>query len=78
MIAKLIQHMSIKYISIEKYFFASGRFFSHNVFEIKALHQFPIINQKDAKIIMTGNVKFTAVKASFPTKFDTKNPSTTQ
>jgi hypothetical protein len=46
--------------------------------EIKALPQFPIINPKEATNITTGKVRFTAVKASFHTKFETKNPSTTQ
>ena len=65
-------------VNIEKYFFANGRFFSQRVFEIKALHPFPTINQNDAIMIKTGNVRFTAVKASFQTKLDTKTQSTTQ
>ena len=65
-------------VSIEKYFFANGRFFSPKVFEIKALHPFPTIKPKEAIIIKTGNVRFTAVKASFQTKLETKTQSTTQ
>jgi hypothetical protein len=73
-----IQLIIIKYTNIEKYFLANGKFFSQRVFEIKALPQLPTINQNEAIIIKTGNVKFTAVKASFHTKLDTKKPSTTQ
>ena len=69
--------ITINKVSIEKYFFANGRFFSHKVLEIKALHPFHTINQKDAIIIKTGKVRFTAVKASFQTKLDTKTQSTT-
>ena len=72
------QQIIIKYTSIEKYFLANGRFFSHKVLEIKALHQLPTINQNEAIIIKTGKVKFTAVNASFQTKFETKTQSTTQ
>ena len=72
------QQITMNKVNIEKYFFANGRFFSQRVLEIKALHQFPTINQNDAIIIKTGNVRFTAVKASFQTKFDTKTQSTTQ
>ena len=64
-------------VNIEKYFFANVRFFSQRVFEIKALHPFPTINQNDAIMIKTGKVRFTAVKASFQTKLETKNQSTT-
>ena len=72
------QQMIINKTNIEKYFLANGRFFSPRVFEINALHPFPTINQKEAIIINTGNVRFTAVKASFQTKFETKTQSTTQ
>ena len=63
---------------MEKYFLANGKFFSHKVLEIKALQPFQIINQTEAIIINTGTVRFTAVKASFQTKLDTKTQSTTQ
>ena len=76
-IENIIPHIIKKYTNIEKYFLANGRFFSQRVFEINALHQLPIINQMEAIINNTGTVKFTAVKASFHTKFDTKKPSTT-
>ena len=75
---KTNQQNMMKYTNIEKYFLANGKSFSHRVFEIKALHQLPTINQNDAIIIKTGNVKFTAVKASFQTKLETKTQSTTQ
>jgi hypothetical protein len=68
----------MKSTNIEKYFLANGKFFSQRVFEIKALHPLPTMNQNDAIIIKTGNVRFTAVKASFQTKLDTKTQSTTQ
>ena len=68
----------MKSTNIEKYFLANGRFFSPKVFEIKALHPFPTINQNEAIMIKTGKVRFTAVNASFQTKFDTKTQSTTQ
>ena len=69
--------ITMKSTNIEKYFFANGRSFSHKVLEINALHPFPTINQNDAIIIKTGKVRFTAVKASFQTKLETKNQSTT-
>ena len=72
------QQIMIKYTNIEKYFLANDRFFSQRVLEIKALHQLPTINQNEAIIINTGKVRFTAVKASFQTKLETKTPSTTQ
>ena len=75
---KTNQQMIMKSTNIEKYFLANGRFFSPKVFEIKALHPFPTMNQNEAIMIKTGNVRFTAVKASFQTKFDTKTQSTTQ
>ena len=75
---KISQQIMIKYTNIEKYFLANARFFSHKVLEINALHQLPTINQNEAIIINTGKVRFTAVKASFQTKLDTKTPSTTQ
>ena len=68
----------MKSTNIEKYFLANGKFFSPRVFEIKALHPFPTIKPKEAIIIKTGNVRFTAVKASFQTKLETKTQSTTQ
>jgi hypothetical protein len=71
------QQIMIKNTNIEKYFLANGRFFSQRVLEINALHPLPTINQKEAIIIKTGNVRFTAVKASFQTKLETKNQSTT-
>jgi hypothetical protein len=42
-------------------------FFSQRVLEIRALHPFPTIKPIEAIIIITGKVKFTAVKASLPT-----------
>jgi hypothetical protein len=42
-------------------------FFSQRVLEIRALQPFPTINPMDAITIITGKVKFTAVKASFHT-----------
>lgn len=71
------QQITMNKVNIEKYFFANGRFFSQRVLEIKALHPFPTINQNEAIMIKTGNVRFTAVKASFQTKLDTKTQSTT-
>ena len=75
---KNIQIIIMKYTNIEKYLLANCRFFSQRVFEIKALPQLPTINPNEAIIIKTGNVRFTAVKASFQTKFETKTQSTTQ
>jgi len=77
-IVRHIQLIMMKYTNIEKYFLANSTFFSQRVFEINALPQLPTINPNEAIIIKTGNVRFTAVKASFQTKFETKNPSTTQ
>jgi hypothetical protein len=48
------------------------------VLEIRALPPFQTMKPIDAITIITGKVKFTAVNASFQTKFDTKTPSTTQ
>ena len=42
-----------------------------------ALPPVPIINPKAPSIIGNGMIKFTAANSVFPTKFDTKNPSTT-
>ena len=72
------QQMIINRTNMEKYFLANGKFFSQSVLEINALHPFPTINPKEAIMIKTGNVRFTAVKASFQTKLDTKTQSTTQ
>ena len=44
---------------------------------IRAPPPVPNINPKEPRIIRKGIIKFTAVKGVFPTKFDTKNPSTT-
>ena len=77
-IVRHIQLITMKYTNIEKYFLANGKFFFQRVFEINALPQLPTINPNEAIIIKTGNVRFTAVKASFQTKLDTKKPSTTQ
>ena len=74
---RISQQITINRTNIEKYFLANGRFFSPKVFEINALHPFPTINQNDAIMIKTGKVRFTAVKASFQTKLETKNQSTT-
>jgi hypothetical protein len=75
---RISQQITIKKTNIEKYFLANGKFFSPRVFEINALHPFPTIKPNEAIIIKTGNVRFTAVKASFQTKLDTKTQSTTQ
>jgi hypothetical protein len=45
--------------------------------EINALPPFHTINPIEAMTNKTGTVKFTAVKASFQTKLETKNQSTT-
>ncbi len=47
------------------------------VMAMMALPPVPNINPTAPNIIRNGMIKFTAAKGVFPTKFDTKNPSTT-
>ena len=47
------------------------------ILAINALPPVPNINPITPVIIRNGMIKFTAANDVFPTKFDTKNPSTT-
>ena len=51
--------------------------FSPIVFATMALPPVPNINPIAPSIIRNGMMKLTAVNCDFPTKFDTKKPSTT-
>ena len=65
------------YTSMEKIRFAFSLSPVPMVMAIRALPPVPNINPTAPRIIRKGMIKFTAAKGVFPTKFDTKKPSTT-
>ena len=66
-----------RYTSIEKYSLAFSFLPSPSVFDTMALPPVPIINPTEPSIIIIGIIRLTAAKASLPTQFETKTPSTT-
>ncbi|CRH93834.1 Uncharacterised protein [Chlamydia trachomatis] len=64
-------------INIEKYSFAKLFFFSPKVLDTSALPPVPIINPNPPTINKNGIMIFIAANEVFPTKLDTKSPSTT-
>ena len=64
--------------SIEKMPFASFVFPSPRVLAMRALPPVPNRKPTQPRIIRYGMMKFTAVNAALPAKFETKKPSVTQ
>ena len=67
---------SVTYTIREKYSFASSFFPSPRVMDTTALPPVPAMNPMVPTPISTGITRFSAAKGVFPTKLDTKNPST--
>ena len=65
------------YINKENSFLALSKSPSPMVFEMSALPPVPNIKPMEPRIIRNGMMKLTAAKGVLPTKFETKNPSTT-
>ena len=66
------------YTSMEKIWFASICFFSPSRIATSALPPVPNRKPTQPRIIRYGMMKFTAVNAALPAKFETKKPSVTQ
>ena len=64
-------------MNMENSCWAFSFFPSPSVFAISALPPVPKTEPTAPIIIRTGMMKFTAAKGVFPTKFETKKPSTT-
>ena len=62
---------------MEKYRFASSGLSSPSVLATMALPPVPSIKPKEPKIMLTGNMMFTADSARSPMRFATNSPSTT-
>ena len=64
-------------IAVEKYSLAFSIFPSPSVFATMALPPVPIMKPRALMPIRKGMIRLTAAKALFPTKLETKSPSTT-
>ena len=65
------------YTNRENSLFAFSESPSPIVLAISALPPVPNMNPMEPRIIRNGIIKLTAAKGVFPTKFETKKPSTT-